>query len=253
MVAASVKPNQSLGRAFSVLEYLAEHPGARLKDVAAGTELAAPTALRFLGTLVELGYVQQHEHGYVIGARLASLSRGMWSGDVAGTIAASLAEVADQLGCTAFFVLRDRDEAIYVQRAQPRQAAFVSTQRIGKRVPLYCSGVGKVFLAGDPLHKRQQYCQRAELNRYTDATITEPMALLRHLEQVANQGYAVDDQECETGVRCLAVPVRDGQQRLRAAMSVSGPLASFPPDQQALPVLQQAATALAPYLQEGAW
>jgi DNA-binding IclR family transcriptional regulator len=250
-----VKANQSLQRAFAVLEYLADHPGSRLKDVALTTKLAVPTASRFLGNLESLGYVWSENGRWRVGARLASLSRGFLAGHATAAIDSALGSLADLTGCTAFFVVCDRDEAVYVHRAAPSRAALVSAQRIGARAPLYCTGVGKVFLSERDDGAIRAYCSAHELRRYTAKTADNATELLRRVDLVRQQDWACDDEECEPGLRCLAVPVRDRGGRIRAGVSISGPAhhldAAPTPDQ--LQALRHAASTIAPVMEGVLW
>jgi IclR family transcriptional regulator, KDG regulon repressor len=88
---------------------------------------------------------------------------------------------------------------------------------VGTLAPLYCTALGKVLLsfAHTPLPDK--------LQAYTARTITDPVMLQHHLEVVRNQGYAVDDEEYEVGVRCIAVPVYDYRDKCVAAIGISGP------------------------------
>jgi DNA-binding IclR family transcriptional regulator len=221
---------QSLRRTFLVLEYLADHPGSRLCDVAEVTHLAPPTALRFLSSLVALGYVRCRDHAYFVAARLAALSRGVWHEEVAAAVAAALGDLAERSGMIAYFTVPEADEAVYLSRALPRRVTIQSTQRIGHRAPLYCTGVGKIYLAVRSDAEVTAYTQRTDMVRLTPRTISHPVHLLTVLNEVRRQGYALDDEECEIGVRCLAVAVRDGQGRTRAAISISGPESLLEPE-----------------------
>ena len=252
---SSVKANQSLARAFAVLEFLADNPGARLKDVAAATDLAAPTALRFLSNLQSLGYLRQEGMCYYIGPRLASLARGVWSIDLSSAIHTALVELANDTGLTAFFVVCERDEAVYMQRGVPGRASLISTQRIGARAPLYCTGVGKIFLAERSDDEIAHYCMMHELVPLTAMTITDERELRVRLQNIRNLGFACDDEECELGVRCLAYPVRDERHKVRAAISISGPAAQVDrrPNDRQLTAMNRSAEIISDILKDQGW
>jgi len=241
-----VKSNRSIERAFSVLEFLADQPGSRLVDVSKGTGLAAPTALRFLGTLVELGYVRPLAKGYALTSKLAALNRGWRERDAAGEVESVLAGLADASECTAFLAVAEGDEVVYRNRMTPTQVPLVSTTRIGHRAPLYCTGVGKVLLAARSAEEIAAYVERTTLEALTEHTHADPAELLHHLDEVRAQGYAPDDEECEPGVRCLAAPVSDSHGRGLAALSISGPSTRFTAAsrEQQLRLLKRAAAEL---------
>lgn len=94
---------------------------------------------------------------------------------------------------------------------------------LGNRVPLHCTGCGKVLLAYQLDSVIASIIAEAGLPRYTEATITDPGQLQQELEMIRRQGYAVDNGEQEEGVRCFAVPIYNAKGKVVAAMSISGP------------------------------
>jgi len=107
-------------------------------------------------------------------------------------------------------------EALY----PPRRRINYSSQ--GKRAPMYCTGIGKAALAFMPDAYQEDYLRRVELKPLTPNTITEPAALRRELERIRDQGFALDRQERDIGIRCVAAPVRSADRRLIASISISG-------------------------------
>jgi IclR family acetate operon transcriptional repressor len=116
---------------------------------------------------------------------------------------------------------------------------------VGRRVPVHCTGVGKVLLAQLPPAEVRAILARAGMAAQTPHTITDPDRLERELERIRAQGYAVDDAEQELGVRCLAVVVPGGPAS--TALSVSGPetRVTWAAVERIVPMLQVAAGALA--------
>jgi IclR family acetate operon transcriptional repressor len=116
---------------------------------------------------------------------------------------------------------------------------------VGRRVPVHCTGVGKVLLAQLPPPQVHAMLMRAGMLAQTPHTITDPDRLARELDRIRHQGYAVDDAEQEVGVRCVAVAVPGG--RSTTALSVSGPetRVTWAVVERTVPLLQQAAAALA--------
>ncbi len=98
----------------------------------------------------------------------------------------------------------------------------------GTRHPVYCTGVGKVLLAWEPEEEVRRFLASIPLLRFTPNTLTDPEALIRELRSVRARGYAVDREERERGVRCVAAPVRDSQGRVVAALSVCAPASRLP-------------------------
>jgi DNA-binding IclR family transcriptional regulator len=105
--------------------------------------------------------------------------------------------------------------------------------RIGASNPIHCTSVGKAILAFLPEERVAEVLRRTHFERFTDRTIATAEALRVEIEKTRRRGYAVDDEELEEGLRCIAVPVLDAQRLPVAAVSVSGP--SFRVTAQKLP------------------
>jgi IclR family acetate operon transcriptional repressor len=119
---------------------------------------------------------------------------------------------------------------------------------VGRRVPVHCTGVGKALLAQLPAAEVTAMLARTGMEPQTPHTITDPDRLARELDRIRQQGYAVDDAEQELGVRCVAVVVPGGPAS--TALSVSGPetRVTWAAVERIVPMLQQAARALAGHL-----
>jgi len=216
------KTNRSLQRSFTVIEWLADRRRARLAEIAAGTGLSPPTALRFLGTLVGMGYVRAEEGGYALTTKLRALGHRIAGADASRSVLRHMQAVASATGLTTFLVVEDGDEALYLHRAAPEGSGLVSAGRIGRRAPLYCTAVGKVLLAARDKDGVASYLASHRLTALTPTTRASPAALRRDLADISARGWALDDEECDPGVRCLAVPVLGPDGRPFAALSASG-------------------------------
>jgi DNA-binding IclR family transcriptional regulator len=107
--------------------------------------------------------------------------------------------------------------------------------RVGASNPLHCTSVGKAILAFLPEERIADILRRIRYERFTNRTIATAEALRVEIEKTRRRGYAVDDEELEEGLRCIAVPVLDAQRQPVAAVSVSGP--SFRVTAQKLPLI----------------
>ena len=121
---------------------------------------------------------------------------------------------------------------IYIDKIEPARSVRMIT-RIGASNPLHCTSVGKAILAFLPEERITDILGHIRFERYTNRTISTVDALLAEIEKTRRRGYAVDDEEFEEGLRCIAVPVLDAQRLPVAAVSVSGP--SFRVTAQKLP------------------
>jgi IclR family acetate operon transcriptional repressor len=158
-----------------------------------------------------------------------------------------LTELVDQAGETANLAMLDGDAVVYVAQVPSRHSMRMFTE-VGRRVPVHCTGVGKVLLAQLPPAEVRALLARAGMPAQTPHTITDPDRLVRELERIRHQGYAVDDAEQELGVRCVAVAVPGGPAS--TAISVSGPETrlTWAAVERIVPLLRDAAAALAGHL-----
>ncbi|HLV73046.1 IclR family transcriptional regulator [Actinomadura hallensis] len=212
---------RSLERAFDLLEHLADAGGEMaLSELTEVSGLPMPTIYRLMRTLVNQGYVRQEpSKRYALGPRLVRLGEG--ASRLLGTWARPvLARLVDEVGETANMAVLEGDEAVYVAQVPSRHSMRMFTE-VGRRVQPHCTGVGKALLSQLPDERVKEILARTGMEPHTPNTLTSPEALLAELAQVREQGYAVDDEEQELGVRCVAVPLR-GAPAL-TAISVSGP------------------------------
>ncbi|MFT4288793.1 IclR family transcriptional regulator [Nocardioides sp.] len=233
---------QSVHRALDLIEAVAEHAGQlSIAEIAAFTDLPAPTVHRLMQTLVDRGYMQQTANRqYALGVRLVPLgaAAGRRMADHAVTV---LADLVDAIGESANLAVLSGDHAEYVAQAPSKHSMRMFTE-VGRRVELHCTGVGKAMLAQLAPDQVRTIARRVGLPGYTPHTLTTETALLADLGLIRERGYALDEQEQELGVRCVAVAVPHPSFSW-SAVSVSGPLPRMTDDliAEAVPQLQEAA------------
>ncbi|MCD9140712.1 IclR family transcriptional regulator [Streptomyces albireticuli] len=235
---------QSLERAFDLLERMADAGGeVGLSELSATSGLPLPTIHRLMRTLVACGYVRQHPNRrYALGPRLIRL--GESASRLLGTWARPhLARLVEETGETANMALLDGDEVVYVAQVPSRHSVRMFTE-VGLRVLPHTTGVGKALLAQSPDDEVRALLARTGMPAATEKTITTPEGFLDALTRVRESGYAVDDNEQEIGVRCLAVPVPNAPTA--AAISISGPAGRVTDaaTERMVPLLQQVAAEL---------
>lgn len=217
---------QSVDRALDLLECLAADPDPLgIVDLAERTGLPQGTAHRLLQTLQLRGYVRRGEaRKYSIGSSAVRLSDAAQR-SLARHARPHLAELVRLSGETANLAVLEGDEVVYVAQVSSPHTLRMFAE-VGRHVQPHSTAVGKVLLAGLSRDRALAVVARTGLPRRTPATITDPDVFDRELDLVAEQGWAADDEEQETGIRCLAVPVEVGGLVL-AALSVSGPVDRF--------------------------
>ena len=214
---------QSVERIFQLIESLAAHPaGAGLQRLAQDTELAKSTVHRLLASLVSLGYAAQDENGrYRLTLKMFELSSGIVNSmDIMDVAKVHLERLAQRTGEAVHLVIRDGQDIVYIYKTESGPMRMSS--RVGLRSPLYCTGVGKAILATLPADEVAQIWQHTTPQKLTAHTIVEFEALQAQLTEVRTNGYAIDDEENELGVRCVAVAIPGVGGRADSAFSISG-------------------------------
>ncbi|MFW6381283.1 MAG: IclR family transcriptional regulator [Bacillota bacterium] len=182
------------------------------------------TVHRLLNTLLELGYVEQNEDGlYKLGLRSYKLADLIYRDfDLRKLIHPYLEEIVDTCNETTNFVIMEDFQVVYIDQVESTNMVRMFAGQ-GSHGPAYCTGSGKALLANLEPDKRQQYLKEAELTAYTENTITDTEQLRQELARIREQGYALDLEEMEKGVRCVAAPIFGEEGDLQGAISVSGP------------------------------
>lgn len=187
--------------------------------------LAKSTVHRLASTLVEYDILEQNrETGkYRLGLALFELGtlvrRKM---DTASESRAQMYQLVQATGETVQLAVLDHQSVLYIRILESRQAVRMSSIA-GSRAPAHCTSVGKVLLAYQPQDVVKQIIDNG-LPRFTENTIVTPDALLDELAGVRQRGYAIDDEEIEVGLRCVAAPVRNHSGSVIAAISVAAPV-----------------------------
>jgi len=217
---------QSVERTLDLLEYLARSSSwVRISELSNATGQPVGTIHRLLKTLVGRKYAvrDSHTRRYALGPAFRLLAdAGLQTIDWSEIGTPLLRELVEISGETANLAVMEGNRAVYVAQAQPVRMVRMFTE-LGNRVPLHCTGCGKVLLAYQPDSVISSIIAETGLSGYTDKTITNAGQFQQELEMIRQQGYAVDNGEQEEGVRCLSVPVYGPKGKVVAAMSISGP------------------------------
>jgi IclR family acetate operon transcriptional repressor len=216
---------QSVDRALSIIETLAEDDeGYRLSDLAVRTGLSTSTVHRLLATLEKRRFVQFDRDGskWHVGAQ--SFSVGATFARRRNFTAQAmpyLRKLRDQTRETANLAVVDDEAIIVLTRIESREI-MRSLTKVGGRVAMVASGVGKAVLATYSDQDVNGIICRQGMPRLTEKSIVRPSELFRELQIIRRQGYAVDDEEARMGLRCVAAVVYSDCSEPLAAISVSG-------------------------------
>ena len=218
--------NSGLIRGLSVVSAIAESKTPlRFADLQSRLEVPKATLHRLLASLHLEGMVRFEESSqtYRVGYRLLELANTAWKQsdvrDFAYPLMLDLAEVSAE--SVQLAVLVDSN-AVYLSQVESEQSIRYSVS-VGDKSPVYCSGVGKAMLAMLPADQQDALIQSLEFKRYTQQTITTPALLRRQLSDIRKIGFAMDNEEHQHGVRCVASAIIDSMGMPIAAISVTAP------------------------------
>lgn len=215
---------QSVERILGIIEVLAAHPaGVGLQKLAAEAGLAKSTTHRLLASLVQLGYARQDSvtGHYRLTLKMFELSSGIVNSmDIMGVAKLHLERLAQRTGEAVHLVIRDGRDIVYIYKTESGPMRMSS--RVGLRSPLYCTGVGKAILATLPPAEVEAVWNGSRPKKLTGRTVADLPHLQAQLEEVRANGYAIDDEENELGVRCVAVAIPGADGRAESAFSISG-------------------------------
>ncbi|MFC2077981.1 IclR family transcriptional regulator [Candidatus Bipolaricaulota bacterium] len=234
---------KTLDRGFELLEYIVEAgQPVPASDLMKLTGLDRSTIYRYLGVLLERRYVQTdpERRGYTSGCRVLELSGSILAGlnvrDVARPL---LLKLSNTLSLTAHLAIRDAGHILYIDKVETQRSLPIIS-RIGSQAPLYCTSLGKALLAYEEPGVVEELLSTQNLLKRTENTITNLTSLQAELETVRATGFAVDNEENELGVYCMACPIFDVTETVCAAISVTGLKRQFDQPEQIAEVLSEA-------------
>jgi len=217
---------QVLDRAFAILDLLAEDGGELGgAELSARLNLHKSTAHRLLTVLERNCYVDRSPANgkYRLGWKLIDLGmRAIARLDVRELARPKLERLMDETGETAHLGVLRKGEVVSVANVQSRRS-LRTPATVGQRAPAHCSSQGKAILAFLSPEDFKEFVQTYGLKAYTGNTLTRSAALRAELERIRQQGYAVDNEEFEQGLKCIGAPVRDHSGEVVAAISIAGP------------------------------
>jgi len=229
---ATSKPGnliQTIERVTVILDVFANNARPlALGDVAAKVNLPKGTTHRILASLIYFGFVRQDQESrnYALGFKLVELGASLLDQiDVRKEAEPFLHELSQQTKETVYLVLLDGPEVVYVEKIETEDSSIVlrASSKVGQRSTANSCAVGKSLLAYLPAAHFNDLLPRMTFTPKTANTITDPATLQTHLQTVRQRGYAIDDEENEAGIRCVAAPILNERGQAIAALSVSGP------------------------------
>lgn len=224
---------QAIERAVAILNaFSPERPELGPSELAEMLGLHKSTVHRFLVNLEGAGLVERNARSgrYRLGLRIFELGglvlqqMNIWEEALP-----FLEGLVRDSGETGHVAVIDGGEAIYIEKVEARRALRIPSA-MGRGYPAHATSLGKVLLAHLPPAELRGVIAERGLRRYTPRTIVDPTALDEELERIRRQGYAVDSEEYDEGLRCIGAPIQDHTGQVVAALGIGGPLTRVTPE-----------------------
>lgn len=249
-------PTDMVAKALSVLDLLGEYPqGAGLSELSNRCGFPPSTTHRLLASLIRGGYAYLNDvdRRYYLGLQVFALGQRVASArGFAGTVLPQMEWLSQATEEAVLMSVLDGSHQLYVHYvAGPQQVGVIGEP--GQRGPLHATAMGKVLVAFAPAEQSQRLQDTLELTALGPNTIVDRDEYRQEIQRIRTRGYAIADEEHESGIRAIAVPILDINGRLRAAISVASPayrcdlerLTGF------LPAINQAVTTIRTLLPAG--
>jgi len=212
--------------ACELLDVLEEHREAGVTDLARELDVNKSTVYNHLSTLRKRHYVVKEGRSYRLSLRSLSMAETVKQQiGPHDTIVEELDGLVAETGEVAQFAVEEQNRLVYVYKMEGEDAVPVATGvgYVGEKGTFHSTGLGKAILAHLPGERVTEILEQEGMARFTENTITDRDALERELAAIRERGYAVDDGESYTGLRCVAAPVTRDDGEVLGAVSVSGP------------------------------
>jgi DNA-binding IclR family transcriptional regulator len=225
MKQSSDSPSVAVERALAMLEAAAQDSeGLSNAEISRKLQIPKSSASYILRTLETQGYLNRDpETGkYRVGLKILSLSRGALSGiDVREVALPIMRHLMEKTNLTCHLAILDGPDAVYIEKVEAPGFIRMDTW-VGRRMRVHATSVGKALVAHIPQERLEKILAESGMEKRTAKTITTLPRLLKSLEKVREQGYAVDDEENNMGARCLGAPIFNQDGRIEASLGLSG-------------------------------
>lgn len=216
---------QSVERALLLVDLLAkEQREMSLTEISKSMSWPKSTVHGLLSTLRDFQYISQSPltGHYQLGIRFFELGNLVARGwDVRTVARPAMMQLNDELGETVQLAAEDNGEVLYLEKMESTHLLRIVSD-VGVRLPIHCSGLGKVLLAYKTSSEVKWILNQKGLKPMTSRTITSAKELEKELEHIRQNGYGTDNGEIMESLRCVAAPIWDGNNKVRYALSVSG-------------------------------
>lgn len=217
---------QSVERVFSIIEQMCREEESSVTGLALATGLNKTTVFRFLNTLVGMGYVVKNDKTDMYSLTLKFLrisSKKLASYDIQKQMHSTLQRLSGECSETVHLVERNGNRVVYIDKFESDTNSVRMVSRIGKSLDIFTTAVGKAMLSHLSNVEIKNLWNEFQHKKKTPHTITELEVFMKEIDSIRECGYAVDNEENELEVRCVAVAIPDANGEYRYAISVSAP------------------------------
>jgi IclR family KDG regulon transcriptional repressor len=212
----------SISRALIILETLAkETEGIGIIELSDRTDINKTTVYRVLSTLMEREYVEQDSQTgkYLLGVRILGLANALFKGtDIRAMSRPFLNQLSEQIDGQIFLTKLNYNEVIIIDKIEGEEE--IINIKIGDRIPLHCTAIGKVFLSNKQYSEFNKILSSDNVVQYTEKTIVELERLRQCIKLVAIQGYALEDEEFIEGIGSIAVPLYNYSRNIVSVIGI---------------------------------
>jgi DNA-binding IclR family transcriptional regulator len=216
---------KSLHKVLDIIEAVAKSESMGIRELSAVTGFPPPTIHRITSTLVERRYLKRNPVSKRLSLSIQFLELGtkvQQQFNLTAIARPHLEKLMSETRESVNLAVQDGDHVAYLDHVQSDYTMLQLFTKPGARVPLYCTGVGKMFMSQWIFSEVDEYLKRTSLVPHTPHTLVDRSKLLDELGRIRKQDYSVDNEEMEQGVRCVASLVVDHRAKPVAAVSISG-------------------------------
>lgn len=216
---------QTIDRTLDIIELLAtSREGLGVTEIGQKIDLHKSTVYRLLTALLDRGYIEKDPKTstYKIGLKFIEIS-GLFLKKLELKTEALpfMRQLAEKVGQPVHLAILEGTDVIYIEKVELVNSIRMYSQ-IGRRVPVYCSAIGKILLTGLTPEHFTEVLESIKFEKLTSNTVVSKEDLIHELDGVKAKGWAVDNEEHENNIRCIAAPIFDYTGKIIAAVSVSG-------------------------------
>lgn len=217
---------KSVARALDIITIVSsKKDGLGVTDISKQMDINKSSVYRTLSTLAQYGYIEQDKETerYKLGYKFLEMSSKLLESiDLRAEAKPFLQQLENETNEVIHLVVYDQSEVVYIEKLEGSETLRTHS-KVGNRAPMHCTSVGKAILAHLPPTVVMDIIERKGLPAHTEKTITDREVFLQELHTVGENGYALDLEENEIGITCIASPIFDHTGKVIAAVSISGP------------------------------